>query len=142
MAGGCSMDAWQVAGAWSHAAGGWWGPGSRGSGRRRRSRSPLPPLLRHELLLAILLDVLEDLVGQLQLPVGVAGVRILRVGADGELLLLLPLKDALALGRVVTARHHLLHQRAGLGLVRALTLEQQLDQLVRFDEVVRDHRER
>ena len=40
---------------------------------------------------AIILDVLEDLVRKVQLPVDVAGIRIVGVRTDGELLLVLPL---------------------------------------------------
>ncbi len=48
-------------------------------------------LLSGGLLFPILLDVLEDLIREVKLPVYVAGIWIIRVRADGELLLLLPL---------------------------------------------------
>src|SRR5829696_2984286 len=48
-------------------------------------------LLRVELLLAVLLDVLDHRLRHLQFGVGVAGVGIVRVGADREILLGLPL---------------------------------------------------
>src|SRR5215207_4214707 len=60
-----------------------------------------PPCPSGGLVFVIILDVLEDLVREVQLPVDVAGVRIVGVRADGELLLVLPLEDALALGRVI-----------------------------------------
>src|ERR1051325_2591317 len=66
-----------------------------------------------ELLLAVLLDIREDLLGQLELLVEVAGVRVVRVRADRELLLRLPLHDPLALRRVVVPLDDLLDQRRG-----------------------------
>jgi hypothetical protein len=65
----------------------------------------------------IILDVLEDLVWEIQLPVDVAGIRIVGVRTDGEVLLVLPLEDALALRRVVAPLLDLLHQSPGLTLV-------------------------
>ena len=44
----------------------------------------------------VLLDVLVDFVGELQLVVDVAGVRVVGVRADWEVLLLLPLENPLA----------------------------------------------
>jgi hypothetical protein len=65
----------------------------------------------------IILDVLEDLVREVQLPVHVAGIRIVGVRTDREVLLVLPLEDALTPGRVVVPLLDLLDQSPGLALV-------------------------
>jgi hypothetical protein len=69
------------------------------------------------LVFTIILDVFEDLVREVQLPVHVAGIRIIEVRTDGELLLALPLEDALAPGRVVIPLLDLLDQSPSLALV-------------------------
>src|SRR5215207_3222886 len=69
------------------------------------------------LVFTIILDVLEDLVWEVQLPVYVAGIRIVGVRADREVLLVLPLEDALALGRVVAPLLNLLDESPSLALV-------------------------
>jgi hypothetical protein len=43
------------------------------------------------LVFAVILDVLEDLVREVQLPVHVAGIRIVGIRTDREVLLVLPL---------------------------------------------------
>jgi hypothetical protein len=69
------------------------------------------------LVFTIFLDVLEDLVREVQLPVDVAGIRVVGVRTDGELLLVLPLEDALALGWVVVPLLDLLDESPSLALV-------------------------
>jgi hypothetical protein len=69
------------------------------------------------LVFAVILDVLEDLVREVQLPVDVAGIRIVGVRTDREVLLVLPLEDALALGRVVVPLLDLLDESPSLALV-------------------------
>jgi hypothetical protein len=70
------------------------------------------------LVFAVILYVLEDLVREVQLPVHVAGIRIVGVRTDREVLLVLPLEDALALGRVVVPLLDLLDESPSLALVR------------------------
>jgi hypothetical protein len=65
----------------------------------------------------IILDVLEDLVREVQLPVHIAGIRIVGVRTDREVLLVLPLEDALTPGRVVVPLLDLLHESTGIALV-------------------------
>src|SRR5215208_4028416 len=96
-------------------------PKAWGCGRKERSLESVlgrPRCLPSGgLVFAIVLDVLEDLVREVQLPVYVAGVGVVGVGADGELLLLLPLEDALAPWRIVAPLLDLLNEGPGLGLV-------------------------
>src|SRR5205814_3251215 len=98
-------------------------------------------LLRVELLLPELLDVCEHLLRQVELPVGVAGIGVVRVGADRELLLRLPLQDAAAGGRIVAARLDALHERLRFSVIAAGALEQPGDDLVPVEEAVADHGE-
>src|SRR5829696_9072025 len=92
-------------------------------------------------LLPVLLNVLKDFVRQIQLLVDVARVRIVGVRADRKVLLLLPLKDALALGRIVAPLLDLLHERSGLVLVSVAVLRQPLHQLILLKKVVSNHGE-
>ena len=76
-----------------------------------------PPCPLGGLVLAVILDILKDFVREVQLPVYVAGIRIVRVRTDGELLLVLPLEDALTPGRVVVPLLDLLDESPSLALV-------------------------
>src|SRR5215208_918236 len=93
------------------------------------------------LVFAVILDVLEDLVREVQLPVYVAGIRVVGVRTDREVLLFLPLEDALALGRVVASLLNLLHESSSLIFVGVRVLGEPLDQLLFVEEVVSHHGE-
>jgi hypothetical protein len=76
-----------------------------------------PPCPSGRLVFAIILYVLEDLVWEVQLPVHVARIRIVGVRTDGEVLLVLPLENALAPGRVVVPLLDLLDESPSLVFV-------------------------
>jgi hypothetical protein len=89
----------------------------------------------------VLLDVLVDFVGELQLVVDVAGVRVVGVRADWEVLLLLPLENPLAARWIITPLLDLLSQRAGLVIIGVAVLSEPLYQFVLLREVVGHHGE-
>src|SRR5439155_14905073 len=103
-----------------------------GKGRSEPGRSPA---LRF--LLVVLGNVFVDLVRELQVLVDVAGIRVVRVGTDGELLLLLPLQDALPLGRAVIAPLDLQAEGLRLLLAEFPILLKVTDQLLLGEEVTR-----
>jgi hypothetical protein len=86
-----------------------------------------------------LLDILVDPIGERQLVVDGAGVRVTGVRADQEVLLLLPLEDALAPRRVVTPLLNLQGQRASLVLVGVAVLGEPTLQFVPLQKVVGHH---
>jgi hypothetical protein len=86
------------------------------------------------------LNCLVDFVGELQLRVRVASVRVVGVGADREVLLALVLQDPLAPWRAVALLLYLLYQRPYLAFVGVVILRQQLHKLVVGNEVPTDHR--
>src|SRR4051812_18878395 len=65
------------------------------------------------LLLVVLLDVLVDALGEGQVAVDVAGIWIIGIRDDREVLLALPLQDALPARRVVVSAGNLTHHRTG-----------------------------
>jgi hypothetical protein len=88
--------------------------------------------------LSFLLVPLDALV---ELVVDVAGIRVVRVWADSEVLLLLPLEDALAPRRVVAPLLDLLDQHTCLLLVEISILRKPLNKLLFTQEVAGHHRE-
>jgi hypothetical protein len=88
------------------------------------------------LLFAIFLDVLIHLIRECKLVVDVAGIGVVGVWADREVLLSLPLEDALAPWRVVASILDLLVQRACLVLVSVAILGEPLHQFIPLQEVV------
>ena len=74
-----------------------------GQHRTHRPASTLTSCLCGSLVHMILFDMLIDLVGHLQITINVPGVRIIRIGNNGEVLLRLPVQDArTARGVIVT----------------------------------------
>ena len=127
-------------------------PNSRGAAHTRKRgcrtiRHPRPVAARGaatagpRLFLPEVPDVLIDVVREAELVVDVTAAQVVRRGADGEVLLLLPLQDALAAGRVVVVRLHLQHERARPFLVHVGLLAQQIDQFLFLQEVPGNHDE-
>ena len=71
---------------------------------------------------AVLLNILQDLLRHIELDVNIAGVRVIGVRADLEILLGLPLQDLIAVGWVVAFLTNLLDHRPDLALVGVLVL--------------------
>jgi hypothetical protein len=90
----------------------------------------------------VLLNVLVDLVGEGEFVVNIAGIRVIRVRTYLEILLLLPLKDAIAPRRVVALLLDLLHEGACLVLIGVAVFGKKLHQLLVVHEVACDHGER
>src|SRR4051794_37651971 len=84
----------------------------------RAGRTAARGLFRLGLLLVVLLDLLVHAIRELKVPIDVAAVGIVAIGADRELLLPLPLQDLLALRGVVAPLLHLVHERPGLFLAK------------------------
>src|SRR5260370_39170620 len=80
-----------------------------------RGLSALPLEIARRLfgmLLPEVFDVIVDAFWEAQLAIDVAGLRVVRVRTDREVLPRLPVENALALRRIVVVRLHLTHQAA------------------------------
>src|SRR5215217_5616511 len=116
------------------------------SGKNTNAAGGCPPIAgRRSLLrflLPVFLDILIHLIRECKLVVDVAGVRVVGVWADGEVLLSLPLEDTLAARRVVAPLLDLLDEGASLMFIGVAVPREQFHQLLIVNEVACDHSER
>src|SRR5947209_14165332 len=79
-----------------------------------RTDSPLPAESSRFSAAVEFRNPLIDFPGEIEIPVDITLSRVIRIGADREVLPPHPFQNALALGRVIAACLHLLHQRLHL----------------------------
>src|SRR5215212_133788 len=98
-----------------------------------------PKSPRFDFFFLVLLDALVQFVGELQLAVDVASIRVIWVRTDLEVLRRLPLQDPIPPGRAVAFRLDLLHHRPNVTFVSVPVLRQKHHELFIVHEMTCDH---
>lgn len=94
-----------------------------------------------KLFFLVVLNVVVDLIGELEVSVEVTAVGVFGVGEDGEVLLGLPLEDAVALGWVVVAAFDLAEHEESLVVREVFVKGEVAEDFFVGEEVAGDHGE-